>query len=289
MTRGTLHFPDVAFERLPDHRRVAEKALQLLAEDDRVLGLYLAGSFAHGHPDLYSDIDIYCLVSDADREVAEREHEQFRVSVAPIITEFPATHLGDPHQFIVFYEASIPVHVDYQYRISEELVPRAKDKHVLIVLDRTGELGAWKRRSGDLPDEVAPTVDDLQYLEDRFWGWCWYAYGKIARGELWEARDAVEYIRTHVLVRLGHHLHALRPEGNRQLEFKLDTRLLGILRRTIPPNHTTASYCDALRQIIDGYTQLFQETERKYRLDRVRKAKRELIIQAVESTSRGKV
>ncbi|HLD80089.1 MAG TPA: hypothetical protein VJA18_06030, partial [Candidatus Nanoarchaeia archaeon] len=46
--------------------------------------------------------------------------------VGKVATVFPATHMHDPNQIIVFYEETIPIHVDYQYRIDSELTPNPK-------------------------------------------------------------------------------------------------------------------------------------------------------------------
>src|SRR5690349_14088315 len=109
----------------PAHKQIAERIVNALLDDERVLGIYLAGSFAYGEPDIYSDLDFYILVASDARESIKSDHAQIRKQVGEIVSDFPATHLGDPNQFITFYRAAeIPVHVDYQYRIPDELVPR---------------------------------------------------------------------------------------------------------------------------------------------------------------------
>src|SRR5712691_6521541 len=105
----------------PAHKRIAERIVDALLHDDRVIGIYLAGSFASGKPDVYSDLDFYIVVSPGVRDAVESDHARVREQVGDIVSDFPATHLGDPHQIITFYRAEFPVHVDYQYRIPDDL------------------------------------------------------------------------------------------------------------------------------------------------------------------------
>lgn len=177
--------------------------------------------------------------------------------MAPIGTLFPATHLGDPHQIIVFYKEAYPIHVDYQYTEAQDLVPRRRDAEVAILLDRTGEVTRWRNACREV-DEPPLTADGIQYFEDRFWAWCWYTHGKIQRGELWEARSAVEYLQSNVLVPLAEDGLGESHEENRRLETKLPPRVLDLLARTIPDEHSQRAYTAALLATIQAYRELFE-------------------------------
>ena len=227
--------------------------MNLLGQDKRVLGVYLSGSFASGQPDRYSDLDLYILGPAEDREQIVRDHAELREQVGDIVSDFPATHLGNPNQRITLYRESYPVHVDYQYRIKSDLVPRGKDQHVLILLDRSGELGEWKSRCADMADSYAPDQESLQYFEDRFWTWCIYTDSKIKRGELWEARDAIEYMRSQVLLRLAYYAHSLPNEGNRRIERKFPQETVRLLESTLPAGHSQNEYADALVALASVY------------------------------------
>lgn len=246
-----------AFEAFPDHWRIASRAIELLAPDERVSGLFLSGSFAKGKPDRWSDIDFYIIAkSDSSVEEVISHQDKLIREVADVATLFPATHLGDPHQVIVFYRANEPIHVDYQYRKLGWLVPRRRDSNVMILLDRSGDLARWREACRMAPEESSVTSEQLQYLEVRFWGWCWYAHTKIERGELWEARDALEYLRSNVLVPLAHYEGQVL-EGNRRLERKLAPDLQNLLASTIPESHSAGSYGQALARIVAAYMELF--------------------------------
>ena len=45
--------------RLPEHRKLLERAVARFRDDARVVGLVLGGSLAHGAADFYSDVDLY--------------------------------------------------------------------------------------------------------------------------------------------------------------------------------------------------------------------------------------
>jgi hypothetical protein len=248
---------NVTSAQLQEHEDILNRAVALLSQDSRVLGIYLAGSFAMGAPDKWSDIDLYVIVGNGEVDLALQRHHDLFGKVHPLLTLFPATHLGDPHQIIAFYQASYPIHVDYQYRAVGDLVPRRKDANVKILLDRDGELRKWRQVCESVEETTQVGVERLQYFEDRFWAWCWYTHAKIGRDELWEARDGIEYLRTHVLVPLACASAGVTYEGNRRVEAKLDSRTQRQLEETIPQQHTPNGYERALTNGMRVYEALF--------------------------------
>lgn len=259
-----------ALSRFDSHKAIAESALNLLQQDKRILGIYLSGSFACGNPDRYSDLDFYILVPADIRSRIELDHAQLRRQVGDVISDFPATHLGDPHQFITFYRADYPVHVDYQYRVKNELIPRNEDKDVLILLDTSDTLKEWRCLCQKTKKPYSPTEERLQYFEDRFWAWCVYTDSKIKRGELWEARDAIEYMRNNVLVKLACQARSLRPEGNRRIEIKLSKKTLSTLESTLQKGHSHEAYADALLALAKCYVEFMDGITKRFdiRLDK---------------------
>jgi predicted nucleotidyltransferase len=257
-----IRFPSKRFEGLPAHEEIARKAVDLLVADAEVVGLYLAGSFALGQPDKYSDVDLYVVIPDGSKAEVLRRAASMVQDVGKVATWFPATHLGDPSQLIVFYEADPPIHVDFEYVEVRELTPRAKDKDIIILVDRSGDVARHREASGKVdPPRQDEQVEQLQYLEDRFWGWSWYTASKIARGELWEARDAIEYIRSNVLVALADIGLGTPPEGNRRLESKYPDEIQRMLSGTIPGEHSKGAYARALRALVAGFEELFSRVQ----------------------------
>jgi predicted nucleotidyltransferase len=254
------------FDHFPDHRRIAENILRLLREDARVLGVYLSGSFVAGKPDRYSDLDLYVVVRKECRERIKQDHSSLRAKVGELISDFPATHMGDPNQIICLYSEPYPVHVDYQYRAPEELVPRVKDRSALVFWDSSGELRAWKKKCAQVHEAYAPTAESVQYFEDRFWTWCIYADSKIRRGELWEARDMIEYLRNKVIVPLMSYSLSLPLEGNRRIEDKFSDGMVSALKATLQRGHSRSAYAGALSAIVRLYLNLVDGVTHKFHL-----------------------
>ena len=247
----------MSLAKLREHEDILNRAVALFGEDSRVLGVYLAGSFAAGSPDKWSDIDLYVVVSNGEVDRVLRRHHELFGKVGPLLTLFPATHLGDPHQIIAFYRASYPIHVDYQYRAVGDLIPQRKDTKVKILLERNHALRKWRKACETAEETTDLAIQQLQYFEDRFWAWCWYTHGKILRGELWEARDGVEYLRTNVLVPLACASARVVYEGNRRVETRLDSTTQRRLEETIPKQHTRHGYEQALANAMQVYETLF--------------------------------
>jgi hypothetical protein len=64
-----------------------------------------------------------------------------------------------------------------------------------------------------------------------------YTISKIARGELWESRDCVEYYR-QILISFEDMLAERKREGYRRPEQKLSAQKLALLEQTIPKKLT---------------------------------------------------
>src|SRR5256885_4988237 len=61
-------------------------------------------------------------------------------------------------------------------------------------------------------------ISQVQWIEDRFWVWVHYIAVKIARGELFEAIDALEFVRARVLGPLILSEAGGQPNGVRRVE-----------------------------------------------------------------------
>ena len=53
---------------LPAHRDLLERAVSYFRDDERVVGMILGGSLAHGGADFYSDVDLYIVARDVPFE-----------------------------------------------------------------------------------------------------------------------------------------------------------------------------------------------------------------------------
>ncbi len=220
-----------ALNRLPQHRNLLERAVARFRDDDRVPGLVLGGSFALGGADFYSDVDLYMIVRDevfdpvfAERDAAAQAigSSLFRFTVEPVP--------GGSRDYIVTYPG--PVKLDLMYHRESELEPGPKWENRLVLKDDFGSLDAVVSRStGYEPDRL--TLEVLAELDQKFWTWCWYVFGKIVRGELWEALDGMHTIRSLALLPLLDRAAERPHEGYRRLERKLDPETSGLLAATV--------------------------------------------------------
>ena len=227
-------------DRLPEHRTLLEGALACFRSDERVVGLILGGSLARGGMDFYSDIDLYIVVRDeafdtvfAERDVAAEATGAplFRFAVDPVP--------GGSQDYIVTYEG--PVKVDFMYLKESDLKPASKWTGCPVLKDATGSLAAVVARSAEAAP-LPPSREELEDLNQRFWTWCWYVFGKIMRGELWEAADGIHSIRSLALVPLLDWMAERRHEGYRRLENKVDRETASRLRATVAPPQAEALY-----------------------------------------------
>ncbi len=98
---------------------------------------------------------------------------------------------------IVIYEG--PVKFDFMYLKESNLKPDPKWVGCAVLKGASDHVGDVIARSKGLaPPQPCPEA--LLDLNQRFWIWCWYVFGKIVRGELWEALDGLHTIRSLALL-----------------------------------------------------------------------------------------
>jgi predicted nucleotidyltransferase len=230
--------PDATGLRVPrGHRELLGRAIARLRDDARVVGLVLGGSLAHGTADPYSDVDLYVVVRDEtfDRVLAERDAVAGGVG-SPLFAFDVDPLPGGSTDRIVVYEGpdGFPIKFDLMYLKESDLEPALKWAGCPILKDEGGRVGLVVARSEGLAPPP-PSPEALRELNQKFWVWCWYVFGKIVRGELWEALDGLHNIRSLALVPLLD-LAAGRPhEGHRRLEGKLDPETAARLKDTLSP------------------------------------------------------
>ena len=224
------------------------RAIARLREDDRVVGLVVGGSLAHGAADHYSDVDLYVVVREGafDGVLAERGtvaeaagSQLFAFDVDPVP--------GGSTDRIVVYEGpdGFPIKFDLMYLKESDLGPAPKWAGCQVLKDAGGCVGAVVARSKGLAPPQ-PTTEELLALNQKFWTWCWYVFGKIIRGELWEALDGLHNIRSLAIVPLLDWAAERPHEGYRRLEGKLDPETASRVAATLSPLEPGALYA-ALR------------------------------------------
>jgi hypothetical protein len=200
-----------ALDPFPLHRDKVERAYRFGVSVPEILGMAIAGSFAAGGSDVYSDVDLRIVVEDAALDAVFARRHEMAQSCGDMVAGFTGEHVGDPYLLIVLYDDL--VHVDFDFTRLSDLTADNQGRPCLVLWERGDQLSG--RLRGDYhPDRRG----ELAWIESRFWTWMWYVQSKILRGELYEALDGLQYMRSRVLFPLLAISRGVHPAGSRRAE-----------------------------------------------------------------------
>ena len=252
-----------SLDRLARHRELLERAFARFRDDIRLVGLVVGGSLARGEGDFYSDLDLYVVVRDGVFEDMFAERNSIAEALGSPLFGFVVDPVpGGSTDHIVLYEG--PVKFDFMYLRESHLVPHPRWDGCVVLKDTDGRLGAVVARSEAL-GLGGPSAEDLSELNQKFWTWCWYAFGKIERGELWEALDGLHSIRTLALVPLLDWSAERRHEGYRRLERNTNQEQASRLSARVAPMRAQALHA-ALRAEVELFRELRSSVLERYGL-----------------------
>ena len=229
---------------LAAHRALLEQAVDHFQDDDRVVGMILGGSLARGGADFYSDVDLYIVTCDESFGAVFDGSDAAALALGPPLFRFIVDPTpGGSQDYIVTYPG--PVKLDLMYYRESEIVPAPKWAGCVVLKDVSGLVDDVLIRSRDFAPSP-PASDELLELDQWFWTLCWYVFGKVMRGELWEALDGIHTIRSDALLPMLDWAAGRPHEGFRRLEVKLDPGTAGRLRDTVAALEAGTLY-DALQ------------------------------------------
>jgi predicted nucleotidyltransferase len=224
-------------EQVPAHlRQLAEAVLTEAAADPRLLAVVAGGSIATGTSDEYSDLDLVLVCTPDSHQEVLAEAKVFAGRLGSLLAAFTGEHVGEPRLLIALYGPPL-VHVDLKFVTPEQLRDRVEDGLVLWQRDDTVDR-VYSESEAQYPQP------DPQWIEDRFWVWTHYVAVKVARGELFEAIDALGAMRAVSIAPLAVIGRTSKPSGVRRLE-TLAPELLPDLRETV----STVDRDDCLRAL----------------------------------------
>src|SRR6266498_1144295 len=181
-----------SFDGLPLHRAKVEPICRYAVGRAEVVGMAVTGSFAAGHPDAYSDVDLRVAVEDDALESALADRRVFADAGGTVVAMFTGEHVGAPELAIVLYDDL--THVDLHFQPAGRVGEMGRGLPAIVLWERDGRLTA--QLPGADPEDPAAK---LAWWEARMWTWCWYVQAKILRGEVYEALDGLGYLRATVL------------------------------------------------------------------------------------------
>ena len=229
------------------HRTFLERALAAAPRVEGIVGLAAGGSFIAGEMDEFSDLDLVLAVEPgAWPEILDRQQAIAAELDASFLAGFTGEHVGEPRLLVCLYGPPL-LHVDLKFVSLDDVHERIEDP--VILWERDGRLSAALARTA--PRYPAADPD---WIEDRFWIWAHYLADKIERGEIFEAVDALTFLRAVVLAPLAFRRADIRATGVRRVEDRLPA-FAADLERTVAG--VDASACAAaLGAAIDLYTEL---------------------------------
>jgi predicted nucleotidyltransferase len=192
------------------HARFLERALERLPRDPRIVGIAVGGSYLTGTIDEFSDLDLVIAVEPAAHAKLLGETPTIAAGIAPLLTAFGGEHVGEPRLLICLYGPPL-LHVDLKFVRLDDLAVRVEDP--VVLWERGGRMTAALATGA-----ASYPVRQLQWVEDRIWTWVHYVAGKVGRGELFEALEALAAIRSLALGPLALLRAGARPSGVRKLE-----------------------------------------------------------------------
>lgn len=241
MTPSTNRYKREIVEELKRNSPELQAACALLhSVCDRIAtvqgaSVILTGSLANGTWDQYSDVDLEVVCDSAeDQAVLRDEVDTLIRDSGVLLASFPATHIGMPNLLIYFVAIGNRL-VKVDVNLTVNVAGEDRNGKGGLRLVESGGRGSQGRAVRTTQPSVCANIQD-QFFTDahqKFVGWAWYTYTKIMRGELWEADDSLQVMRTRALLPALLLVRDLPKEGYRRAESRLtkdDLRRLGHTR-----------------------------------------------------------
>jgi len=261
-------------ERLPLHRAHLEAACREAKERDGILGMVIGGSFASGQADEYSDLDLQLVVEEAGFDRAVGQLREIADAAGRVVAAFTAEHVGLPEMLIVLFDDLI--HADFQPVLLARLSQRNAGLPALVLWEHHGTVSA--ALTGE-PRPEDPSRE-LAWFEGRMWTWSWYIQTKVMRGELYEALDGLQYVRTKVLFKLLSVHRGELGSGSRRAEQRLG-QWADRFSATVPAL-TKQSIMTALREAMRLYADLADPLLEQHGVARADEA-RTVVLRALDA------
>lgn len=251
-------------DALPAHRAKLDALAQAALPDQDFVGMTIKGSFALDSADEFSDLDLSFVIRDAGFHGALDRRPQLASAPGAPAASFTGEHVGVPELLIVLYDDL--VHADFRYVALGEFPDPQEDLPCRVIWERDDLLS---ERVANTP---APAPHpDVAWLEARMWTWVWYTHTKILRGEVYEALDALQFIRSRVLFPLLAVTRGRRPGGSRRGE-----QLVGDLKEDFAATvaaPSRAATMHALQKTVHLYLRLADPILEQQRIEKAERAR----------------
>lgn len=243
------------------HQAFLDRALPLLKEDRRILGLGAGGSRLTGSVDEFCDLDLMVVVEPNFHAEILRERFDLARGLGGLLSGFSDEHMGVEDLFVCLFEDPL-LHVNLNFLSLDEFRRNNGDVEILWERDKALSEASTERKT-------KPEPLNLQWFEDRFWVWIHYGAQRLGQGEIFETIDTLGFLRSRVLGPLLLQKAGAPAFGVRMVE-RHGGNYLSSLRATIPVYD--ARSCElSLREAAKLYVDL-RETLAPVQLSRHRRA-----------------
>lgn len=235
----------------PLHREFVTRFTQACQDDRRVVAAFLGGSYAKGRADLFSDVDLCVITTQAGHEEFCSQREAFLRQLGDLV------FLEDfGHTDTAFYIFADGVEGELNFG-SEDQLDRIHSGSFHILLDKKNIL-----EGAVFSEEQADPGKQREKLRAAifdFWHELSHFITAMGRDRLWWARGQLDALRAICvnLVRLHHDFldGDVGEEPYFKIEYAMPVHLLDELKETFCPLEKQAML-ESARVIIQFYTQL---------------------------------
>ncbi len=236
------------------HQCFIEDSIPRLKIDQRIIGVAIGGSYLLHEMDEFSDLDLIVYIEPEHYAEVLKERQAIVQELGPLLESFTGEHVGEPRLLICLCGPPL-LHVDYKFVSLDDIHDKVETPVIL-----------WERDTVisekiNLKPAIFPHPDS-SWIEDRFWTWIHYTATKIGRGELFEAIEAISFIRSRVLGPMILAKKRARPQGLRKIEFYASQPEQHSLRATLAV-YDSRDCLRALRESMDLYASLRKKQKNK--------------------------
>jgi aminoglycoside 6-adenylyltransferase len=169
-----------------DAQALIERLTDICEADPRITALLVFGSHARGEADVFSDLDIGLVTTDADRDAVVAELRDL------------AARLGRP-VFAETFDDPANLHVIYADGRALELIVASEDELRLegpyrAIFDRTDVVARALPRTPEVP-AAAQAREEARQLIIWFWHDVEHVVTALGRGQLWWAYGQLDELR----------------------------------------------------------------------------------------------
>jgi predicted nucleotidyltransferase len=235
----------------PNHQAFVDRFVKTCLADDRIVAVFLGGSYAKGYADAYSDVDLCVITTDASFEEFLNERETFLRSLGDLVF---LEDFDNPNTAFYIYIDDTEGELNFG---SESRLDQIHSGPFKILIDKQNILAGATFPPFEPPSPER--VEKLRGLIHGFWHELSHFITAMRRDQLWWARGQLEALRSIGvnLARLKNNF--LDPDFGDEAYFKIENAMpveqLSALRETFCPMEKGAML-NAVVAIVHFYQEL---------------------------------